>query len=274
MPTSIRPVRVNHLNVVLEDYDAGLAHFRALFGADFLLDLPSAEWHACLIDIGRVIFEIFVPPAFLLNSRHGAHYLGIEYQANMDEVRAALTDHKVRIVRDIKVAVHTHPADGYGVAFEFYDGAFHDNQWAALDGAKMKPAEYWRDEHPLGLAGLKGYTLAVADLDAATAFFKSFISAEPVYDAARPAIAARARGLQVADAILELIAPTGDGPLQQHLQRLGQGIYSTVFTVRDLAQAQSYFAERGVPTVPGSAPDSIAIPAEANLGVIFEFTES
>ena len=72
-------------------------------------------------------------------------------------------------------------------------------------------------------------------------------------------------------AVLELVAPDGDGPLQQHLQEHGEGIRSTVFGVHDLDHARTYFRERGIELVPGTAPDTLAIPAEQNRGVIFEF---
>lgn len=272
MSKSIHPVRVNHMNVVLEDFDTSVAHLRALYGADFLADYPQREWHACLIEMGRVIFELFVPPAFLLNARYGPLYLGIEYQADMDEVREVVAAHGIRIVRDIGLALHTHPADCLGVSFEFYGGCFHDREWEPL-GGPMKSAEYWRDEHPLGLTGLKGYTIAVPGIDAASRFLQSFLTAEPLYEAPRPAVSARAVGLQVADAVVEIITPVDDGSLQRHLHQFGQGIRSTMFGVRDIDQARRYFTERGVDLVPGAAPDSFAVPAEANLGMIFEFSE-
>jgi hypothetical protein len=48
-------------------------------------------------------------------------------------------------------------------------------------------------------------------------------------------------------------------------------VRSTVFAVRDLEQARRYFAERRLPLAPGAAPDTFALPAEANRGAIFEF---
>ena len=272
MTQPIRPQRVNHMNVVLQDFDASIAHWRRLFDAEFMADMPQREFHAGLIAIGRVIFEIFVPHDFLLNARYGPHYLGVEYQADMDAVRAAVAAHGIRIVRDIGLALHTHPADCLGVSFEFYGGYFHDRDWPPL-GGKMKPAAYWRDEHKLGLTGLTGYTIAVHDIDKAARFLQSFLGASAVYEAPQPAIAARSLGLQVADAIIELVTPLGEGPLQRHLHQCGEGIRSTVFGVRDMGQAQRYFAEHGVALVPGAAPGSTALPAALNLGMLFEFRE-
>lgn len=271
MSGSIRPTRVNHMNVVIEDLDASVAHYRDLYGAEFLVDLPQREWRACLIHIGQVIIELFAPHAFLLNARYGPHYLGVEYQADMAQVREVIAAHGVRLVRDIGAAVHTHPADCFGVSFEFYSGQFHDRDWPTL-GGPMKPAAHWRDEHPLGLTGLKGYTLAVDDIDAARRFLQSFLGAELVYEEDRPAASARAVGLQVADAVIELIAPVADGMIEQHLRQFGQGVRSTIFGARDLDQARRYFRARGVELAPASAPGRLAVPAAANQGVMFEFS--
>ena len=237
-----------------------------------MVDGPQREWHACLIEIGRVIFELFVPHQFLLNSRYGPHYVGVEYEANMDEVREVINERGIRIVRDIGIALHTHPADCFGIAFEFWNGYFHDSDWPLL-GGRIKSAAYWRDEHPLGLTGLKSYTVGVFDIEAASAFFQGFLNAKTVYEAPRAAIGARAIGLQVADAVVELVAPVEDGRLLQHLYRFGEGIRSTVFGVRDFEQARQYFTARGVNLVPGTEPNTCAVPAESNLGVIFEFSE-
>src|SRR5205085_2592949 len=131
------------------------------------------EFHASLLEIGQVIFELFVPHDFLICARYGPHYLGLEWQADMDDVRAAVADHGLGIVRDIGLALHTDPADCFGVSHEFYSGYFHDNDWELLGGGKIKSANWWRDNHPLGLTGLIGYTHAVEDIAAASAFLQS-----------------------------------------------------------------------------------------------------
>jgi len=271
MSAAIHPVRLNHFNLVLENFEASVTHFADLFGAELLADIPNPETHACLIEIGRTIFEIFIPRAWLLSARYGPHFVGLEYQADMAVVRQAVAERGIRVVRDVGVALHTHPDDTLGVAFEFYDGYFHDRTWDALDGRLMHSASYWADEHPLGITGLKCWTLAVHDLLQASEFLTGFIGARPAYEAERSGIAARAQGLRVADDVIELLAPTGPGELDAHLQRYGEGIRSVVFAVRDLDKVRGYFADRGVALVAGSLDGALAIPATNNLGVIFEF---
>jgi hypothetical protein len=272
MPKSIRPERVNHMNLVVPDFDATVEHFHRLYGAEFVSDLPSPVWHAGLFEFGRALIEIFVPHDFLLNSRYGPHFVGLEYQADMDVVREAIAARGIRIVRDIGHALHTHPADGFGVSFEFYAGYFDDREWP-LTGRRTKPLEYWLNEHPLGMSGLKGYTMAVADLPAARAFMQDFLSAEILSESARPAQGAQAVSLGVGNSLVELLSPVKDGPLQSHLHRYGDGIRSMVMAVRDLEKARQYFTERGVPLIPGAAPDSFGLDPAANLGVLIEFSQ-
>jgi hypothetical protein len=271
MSQSIRPRRVNHMNAVLTDFDASVDHFRKLYDAEFVVDIPQREFHACLVEMGRVLFELFVPHDQLVIARYGPHYVGMEYEADMDEVRKVIAARGIRIIRDIGIAVHTHPADCFGVSFEFTDNYFHDRDWPLL-GGPMKSAEYWR-QHPLGLTGLRGYSIAVSDIGAAQAFMQGFLSGVVLYEEPRPALAARAVGLKVADSLVELITPVGDGAMQRHLHRCGNGIRSTLFRVHDVGQAKRYFAERGIDLVAGDGPDSWSIPAQHNLGVIFEFSQ-
>ena len=271
MADLIRTIRVNHINVVLEDYDATIEHYTRVFDGTNVLDLPRDTWHACLMEFGRVIFEFFAPTDFFLHTRYGSHYIGIEYQVeDFDAARAKVEELGIRVARDLGVAVHTNPADCHGVSLELFGGFFHDGPQLQ---APMKPAEHWRDEHPLGLTGLKGITVAVTDLDEAVADFRAVFASEVVYEEPRPAINASSVGLQIADAVLEVVAPVGDGALQEHLLAHAEGIRSTVFGVRDLDQAVRALRDRGVDLVPGSAPNSMQIPPEQNRGILFEFSE-
>ncbi|HKX78224.1 MAG TPA: VOC family protein [Novosphingobium sp.] len=269
MARGIRPSAVNHMNIVLEDFDASVAHFEAVFGAVFLQDIPRETFHAGLIDIGGAMYELFVPGEFLLISRYGAHYLGIEYAADMDHVRKVIADMGIRIVRDIGIAVHTHPEDTLGMSFEFYSDPWAERVWPT-SGRKLGKPDYWRDQ-PGGMAGQKAYTLAVHDLEAATRFILTFFDTEQSYEEDRPHIAARARGFRVGDSDIELLAATEAGGLADHLRRYGQGIRSTVYHVKDVDQTRAFLQERGIEVIDGSSPGGIAIPAHANLGVMFEF---
>jgi catechol 2,3-dioxygenase-like lactoylglutathione lyase family enzyme len=260
------------MNVVIENFDACVSHMRELFGAEFLHDLPGPNWHACLMELGNVIIEFFAPPAFMLSSRHGPHYLGVEYMADIEEARAAVASHGLRIMRDLSVAFHTNPRDGFGADYEFFGESFHTNEGGHLTH-ELKPLSYWRDEHPLGCIGQKGYTHAVGDIAAASAFLQSFLGAKPVYETERPHLAAHAIGLEVSDDIVELLTPSGEGLLRKDMYRAGEGIRSMVFRVRDIEQARRYLEGRKVRLIQGTDPAGFAIAPEDNLGILFEFAE-
>ncbi len=288
MITTIRPRRLNHMNLVLQDAAAAKRHMAGKYDAQLVADIPKAEYHAFLFATGGVLFEAFCPAVWLLAARYGPHYVGVEYQADMDVVVAAVKERGMRIVRESRAerdlagnpsyALHTHPADGFGVSYEFYHDDFHTWNWPQFGegenagGGRIRQPADWAD-HPLGHTGQKGYTHAVADLAAASAFLQGFLAAEPIYEEDRPALGARVQGLRIADIVVELQQPTGDGELARHHYRYGDGIRSTVFGVRNIDEARRHLADCGLACVPGSMPGSIAVSAEANLGVVFEFAE-
>jgi catechol 2,3-dioxygenase-like lactoylglutathione lyase family enzyme len=272
MPKTLDCLHMNHINAMVEDYERGVEHLLDLYGAQFNLDLPGAHWHACLITIGGVMFEVFAPSEYLLHARFGPHYVGIEYQVpDADEARAEVLARGMRVIRELGVAIHVHPAEAFGVAWEFFGRSFHDDPPPVEYVEPLKPSGYW-SEHPIGYTGLKRYSVAVADLEAATEFFEGFLGATRIYEEARPAVVAKAAGFTLGDTVAELISPIGPGAIERHLARYGDGIRSTVFAVRDVDQASRYFAERGVTLHPGDAPDTLAISAKDNLGLLFEFS--
>jgi catechol 2,3-dioxygenase-like lactoylglutathione lyase family enzyme len=271
---AIECLHLNHFNLVVEGFDASLDRFVDLFGAQVMKEMPRKEWRAGIIMVGGVIIELFAPHEFLLNARYGPHFLGVEYQTagTVDEAREAVLSSGARIARDIGAAFHVHPADTFGVAFEFFGQNFHTREDPAFR-EPFKPLEYWRDEHSMGCVGLKRYTVAVADIDAAAQFFASFVGARLIYETRRAAVAAHAVGLKLADSVVELITPVGDGVISRHLSRFGDGIRSVVLVVNDLPAAQQYLTGCGTTLYPGDAEDTLAIAANDTCGLLFEVSE-
>ena len=113
MSLTIKTKQVNHVNCVMEGYEVSLAFFQNTYDAEYLLHVGKEDAYACLFQIGRVIFEQFSPRMWLLNSRYGAHYLGIEFQVeSLDVARAAAKWErgigcfiKVRLINDRKPRV-------------------------------------------------------------------------------------------------------------------------------------------------------------------------
>lgn len=270
MADPIATLGVEHVNIVHDDYDATVEHYQRLFGGRVVFDRIQPTWHACLMEVGGVLFEIFVPVEFFLHTRYGPHQLGIEYHvADIGPVRETLIARGIRVARDLDVALHTHPADCHGVSLEFFEDSFHTND--DLLDRPLETTAYWRDEHPLGFTGLHGCTVAVRDLAAARRDFQALLRHEVVAEVGHDDLVAHGVQLRVAGAVLELIAPTDDGPLKEHLLAHGEGIRSTVFGVRDVDRVRAWFDDLGVDLVPGTAPGSVAIPAAQHRGVIVEF---
>ncbi len=270
--TSVRCRKTSHTNIVIEDLARSVRHLEDVYGGSFMLDLPGDNWHACLVEVGGFIIELFEPKHFLLHGRIGPHYLGVEYEVDMDEARAAIASHGIRILRDIGQAVHTDPRDGFGVDYEFFGGSFYGSD-APHVKQHTHPPEHWA-AHPIGFTGLIGYTHAVSDIEAASAFLQSFLGARPVYEVRRDHLNARAIGLEIAGDTCELLCPTGDGALLREMLTTGQGIRSTVYGVHDVTAARSYLEGKGLRVLNGTTPDSIAVDPRDNLGIRFEFAHN
>ena len=272
MTDKIRCIEMQHINMCTRDFDASMEHFKRVFGAQFVHDIPAPQWHAVLLYMGGVLFEMFVPEHWLVNARYGPHWVGLEYQiGDVAETRQNLQDRGLGMVRDIGIAIHSEPEECFGVAFEFYDRSFFSDDAVAWI-EPLQPASYWRDEHPIGFTGLARYSIAVGDHDAALAFYDDLFDLEVTYEEERPAIGARATGIQLADTVVELLSPTGPGPIADQLHRYGDGMRSVVFGVTDLDRAARHFAGHGITLVPGDRDDTLAIRPADNRGMMMEFS--
>jgi catechol 2,3-dioxygenase-like lactoylglutathione lyase family enzyme len=275
MPEAMECLHMNHINAVVEHFDESVAHFTGVYGAQFNYDMPGEHWHAYLMTIGGTMFQIFVPHEYILHARMGPYYVGIEYKVpDVEAARKELLSRNMRVVRELGEAFHVHPAEAFGVSWEFYHSSFQDPAESPIAYPEpIKPAEYWRDENPLGFTGLKRYSVAVGDLDAALEFAQGFLGAEQRYREDRPGVAAEAVGLELGDTTLELLTPRGPGEIASFLARYGDGIRSTVFAVKDLEQARKHLISQGVRLQDGDAPGAIAVAPEDNMGLLFEFSE-
>ena len=74
MKTAVRCRKASHTNIVIENLNQSVRHLEDVFGGSFMLDLPGENWHACLIEVGGLIVELFEPKHFLFPFL--AHALG------------------------------------------------------------------------------------------------------------------------------------------------------------------------------------------------------
>jgi hypothetical protein len=274
--------RVSHLNAITDGYIDTVTHFRDRLGFQLNMEIPDRGdgTEACLMTLGRVMFEFFAPKARTdrgqgrLLDRFGDHYIGIEYEVpDVARARDTCIRRGIRIINDPGHFFFTHPAACLGISLELWDRNWLDPQPEVTVFEEVRPAAYWRDEHPLGVLGLARLGVAVDDLDAAIATAQGLTGAELVGKVDRPRAGAAAAQLQVGDAVWELLAPTGEGAVSEYLERYGTRIRSTVYRVADLGRVERHLAERGFTLVAGDADDALAIASEQNKNLRFEFTE-
>jgi catechol 2,3-dioxygenase-like lactoylglutathione lyase family enzyme len=276
-------IAFNHVNMTVDSFTDAVDHFTRIHDAQFVLDMPSSVWHAGVVYFGGILVEIFEPSGLLLNARHGANYLGLEYQItpSLDVARAALAERGIRISRDIGKAIHTHPRDTFGISMELCEVNLHEMPLEDAYGEPLtiswiepwRPVSYWRDEHPLGVTGMKHCTVAVGDLAGATGMYASLFGAVEQERTERPAISAEGVQMELAGTILEFQTPTGPGPLADHLARYRDGIRSLVVQVASIEQAAEHLRRTGVRTTPGDSEGTIATDAAPEGGLRIELSE-
>jgi catechol 2,3-dioxygenase-like lactoylglutathione lyase family enzyme len=282
MSDHLELLRVSHLNAITDGYADTVTHFRDRLGFQLNVEIPDRGdgTEACLMTLGRVMFEFFAPKERgergqgRLLDRFGDHYIGIEYQVpDVPAARDTCVRRGIRIINDPGPFFFTHPGACVGVSLELWDQNWLDPRPGVSVFEEVHPAEYWRDEHPLGVLGLARLGIAVEDLDAAIATAQDVVGARLLCRLDRPRAAATAAQLQVGDAVWELLAPAGDGAVAEYLARYGPRIRSTVFAVADLGRVERHLTARGFSVVPGDADGTVAIPPEQNKNLLFEFTE-
>jgi catechol 2,3-dioxygenase-like lactoylglutathione lyase family enzyme len=273
-------VKVNHVNALTDGYSDTITHFRDRLGFQLNMEIPDRGdgTEACLLTLGGVMFEFFCPKERSdrgqgkLLDRFGDQYLGVEYQVpDVAAAREVCVEHDVRIINDNVHVFFTYPGSCLGISFEIWTGDWHAPQGDYFND--VLPGEYWRDEHPLGVLGLARISVAVEDLDAALDRFQTVTGAPLIGKVDRAHAGAVGVQVQAGDAVVELLAPTGDGPVADYLARYGERIRSTVFRVADLAKVERHLAGQGITLVPGDANDARAIPTDQNKNLLFEFTE-
>jgi glyoxalase/bleomycin resistance protein/dioxygenase superfamily protein len=268
-----RLIHPNHINAIVDGYEATIEHFRDRVG--FTLDrrIPDSGdgTDACLMTLGGVMFEFFAPKERgergqgRLLARYGDHYIGIEYNVpDVTSAREFANEQGVRIINDLGAAFFTYPGNSFGIAFEIYDGDFSEH---------AQPAGYWENQHPLGLTGLARLTVAVESVEAAVARLHELAEVSPLGPVNRPRAAAKGVQLQVGTAVWEMLEPDGDGALADYLGQYGQRIRSTVFQAVSLSAVEKHLTAQGFDLIPGDADDALAIDPAQNKNLLFEFTE-
>ena len=279
MPAQLKILKVNHINQIVDDYDAAVAHLEDLFGGQFLREIGANPFTAgCLVDVGGEIIEVLAPKIMdkaegKLLAKYGPHYQGVEIMVpSVSEALEVVNQRGIGILLERGVDFYTKPSATEGVCLQVYDGDWHSDSPPAPYVNPLRTGRWWEEEHPIGYRGLHHLSFACKDLEQAERFWCELTGGKVSYRAERPAFAAIAVGLDIGIPV-ELIAPTGPGPIEEYIDRYGPRVWATTFAVRDLDATAAYFASRGIKLVAGDSPDSLMVPPQRNLHVVYQFME-
>ena len=113
----------------------------------------------------------------------------------------------------------------------------------AFDGRYPEPPN--AAEHPNGVTGIHHLALAVNDADAAAQAWTRAFGLAPISEAPDTPAAQRVR-LDLGNCSLDMMSPTGPGPLTDFLGRHGEAPYHLAFEVADLDATARFMDDQGV----------------------------
>jgi catechol 2,3-dioxygenase-like lactoylglutathione lyase family enzyme len=264
---------VTHINALVDGYEASVEHFRDRVGFTLDREIPDAGdgTDACLMSLGRQLFELFAPKGRAegqgkLLTKLGEHYLGVEYRVpSVADAREVAQEQGVRIINDRGGVFFTYPGSVFGIGFEIWDGDLqhfrkHD-----------QPLTFWEDEHPMALSGLSHISVAVTDLDQAVQRIQTLAGVQVDEQVERSAVHARGVRINVGDRVWELLEPTGPGAVADFLEQYGPKIRSTAFRTKDIDKVHKHLTGNGLDLIPGDSEGALAIEPSQNHGLHMQF---
>lgn len=277
--TSLTVTKLLHVNQLVDDLDKARAFYASVFGArEYWTGYDAAENRdASLFVIGETCIELFAPRDARSRlgaslARFGNSWHSFEWQVpDLEVARRALLERGIRIpIYRPGSFLMTHPGDCHGMLIELCPLEMTGDPRIEPD---WTPA-YWRDEHPLGVTGLRALTVAVRDLPAATAWLADLLGASPVHREERDGLDADVVAVPAGGAIIELAQTrSANGPIGRYVASHGQRLRSIEIGVVDVERARSHLVGCGLRVVEGSRPGAIAVAVaeEDNWGVRWEF---
>jgi catechol 2,3-dioxygenase-like lactoylglutathione lyase family enzyme len=138
-------------------------------------------------------------------------------------------------------------------------------QWELADQERLS----WEQagDHALGATGVAGVAVLVADLETGKELYARQLGLTLGGEDEVPELAARRARFRLGSFVIDLLAPTGAGPVRKELDALGEGPFEVVLRVRDIQQARARLEQSG--TVLEPAPGTTGgwlVPRDRVLG--------
>ena len=130
----MKPIKINHVAIVVQDIDAALNFWEQTFGVelDHVEDVPSQKSKVAFLPLGESEIELVQPTtsdsglAYFLEKRgEGMHHICIEVE-DIDATLAELKSKGVRLINDVpeelpgRKMAFIHPKAANGVLVELY----------------------------------------------------------------------------------------------------------------------------------------------------------
>jgi catechol 2,3-dioxygenase-like lactoylglutathione lyase family enzyme len=168
-----------------------------------------------------------------------------------------------------KKAIFTHPRDTSG-GLEFALQSAHVDDRAHDPGP---PPAYWRDSHPLGIAGISHLSTLVPDLEQATRLYRDVLGCGLFHSAVHAGEYTSAFFAVGNHAVIEARQPLPDSATASSMATHGVGAFGITFKVRDLGKAVAHLSAHGVKTESPATGMAITRP-EHSFGVRFGFADA
>jgi methylmalonyl-CoA/ethylmalonyl-CoA epimerase len=130
----MKPIKINHVAIVVEDIDAALDFWQQTFGLvlDHVEDVPSQKSKVAFLPLGESEIELVQPTTtdsglanFLEKRGEGMHHICIEVE-DIDAALAELKSKGVRLINEVpeelpgRKMAFIHPKAANGVLVELY----------------------------------------------------------------------------------------------------------------------------------------------------------
>ena len=138
-------------------------------------------------------------------------------------------------------------------------------QWDVPDEQRLsweKPGT-----HPNGVTGWTGIAIAVRNLESAIDLYQRQLGL--AFDQRGKALhlASQRASFHIGTSRIDLLMPTGEGPVQQLLEQVGEGPFEITLTVRNLNQTREVLKQAGMSPEPGSENSaSLLLPLHQAFG--------
>ncbi len=138
-------------------------------------------------------------------------------------------------------------------------------QWETPDAQRLT----WEGlgTHPNGVTSWIGIAIVIRDLERMTDLYKHLLGLSVEPGSVATHLNTEQASFHIGSTRIDLLKPTGAGPVQQMLEEVGEGPFEITLATKNLDQARKYLTRAGIPLEPYLAdPSRVVLPAEYTLG--------